>query len=405
VFLDAEAVFADRDGFSRIELKQRDGNRTMLFVALFLSGLLLLLVNWTAFKAKSPFKGILWLCVGFAIGPIFLMTIAKMVLIQALLIVVAAAIWHKSKRGPASFLKLSSGATVIGYAITGFMVYENMRHYERIRRRFPLESMEIRVPPPRGVSGSKPLSFDSENRLVGLENTRRYGMGPHEWGLKRLHEDTVRLFISNPGFGLSRMDAWWLGDVSRLSSYGNPPPVPAQPGTSLRTRWSPGALDPVPDAETSLGPLLDESIVDFANPFSFGYFKDRRHVAGFEPHQFSEVPKPPEQWKLQTVELVSLLLHDEPVVYVSDRLPSMNHADDLPTRPLNEFEDFGLHALRNGDDLFTSQEVGGVRMLGAIRSAMQCVACHGGARGDLLGAFSYRLQTDPSPLRISSESP
>jgi hypothetical protein len=201
------------------------------------------------------------------------------------------------------------------------------------------------------------------------------------------------------------MDAWWLVDVSMLSSYGNPPPVPAQPGTSLRTHWSPGALDPVADAEARLGPLLDESIINFANPFSFGYVRDRRHVAGFESHQFSEVPKPPEQWKLQTVELVSLLLHDEPLVYVSDRLPSMSHADDLPSRPLNEFEDFGLHALRNGDDLFTSREADGVRMLGAIRSAKQCAVCHGGSRGDLLGAFSYRLGLDPSALRISSESP
>ena len=30
-------------------------------------------------------------------------------------------------------------------------------------------------------------------------------------------------------------------------------------------------------------------------------------------------------------------------------------------------------------------------MLGAIRSAKQCVQCHGGQRGDLLGAFSYTL--------------
>jgi hypothetical protein len=28
-------------------------------------------------------------------------------------------------------------------------------------------------------------------------------------------------------------------------------------------------------------------------------------------------------------------------------------------------------------------------MLGAIRSTRQCLSCHGGNRGDLLGAFSY----------------
>jgi mono/diheme cytochrome c family protein len=33
-------------------------------------------------------------------------------------------------------------------------------------------------------------------------------------------------------------------------------------------------------------------------------------------------------------------------------------------------------------------------MLGAVRSTRQCVACHGGDRGDLLGAFSYALVSD-----------
>jgi hypothetical protein len=33
-------------------------------------------------------------------------------------------------------------------------------------------------------------------------------------------------------------------------------------------------------------------------------------------------------------------------------------------------------------------------MLGLARSVKQCVACHGGARGDLLGAFSYVLRRE-----------
>ncbi len=35
-------------------------------------------------------------------------------------------------------------------------------------------------------------------------------------------------------------------------------------------------------------------------------------------------------------------------------------------------------------------------MLGAVRSAKQCVKCHGGSRGDLLGAFSYTLRAEKS---------
>jgi hypothetical protein len=47
--------------------------------------------------------------------------------------------------------------------------------------------------------------------------------------------------------------------------------------------------------------------------------------------------------------------------------------------------------LHQGEDLVVAQEGQRLRMLGAIRSVRQCVACHGGARGDLLGAFSYFL--------------
>ena len=37
----------------------------------------------------------------------------------------------------------------------------------------------------------------------------------------------------------------------------------------------------------------------------------------------------------------------------------------------------------------------GLRILGAIRAAKQCVDCHGGERGALLGAFSYTLTQRP----------
>lgn len=48
--------------------------------------------------------------------------------------------------------------------------------------------------------------------------------------------------------------------------------------------------------------------------------------------------------------------------------------------------------LEQGEDLFASRDGDDLRMLGAVRSAKQCVACHGGERGDLLGAFSYVLR-------------
>ena len=106
------------------------------------------------------------------------------------------------------------------------------------------------------------------------------------------------------------------------------------------------------------------------NPRGFGYIKDRRHVAGFETHRFSQVPAPAGAWKVRTLELVSLLLHDEPAVYVSDHLPRMEHRSGIPTRPLDRFERFGLGAVRQGEDLFIAAESDGVRMVGAVRSTI-----------------------------------
>jgi len=114
-------------------------------------------------------------------------------------------------------------------------------------------------------------------------------------------------------------------------------------------------------------------IVDFANPGGFGLVKDRQHVAGFQGHQFSKVPRSADSW----------------VVYISDHLPSMDELRAAPRRPLDDFETLGLAALRNGDDLFMRQNNEGRRLLGAIRNARRCLECHGGERGDLLGAFSY----------------
>jgi hypothetical protein len=151
------------------------------------------------------------------------------------------------------------------------------------------------------------------------------------------------------------------------------------------------------DDESPLSRLLDRAITNFASPESFGYVKDRKHVAGFEPHRFSEVPDSKEAWKVQTLDLVGLLLQPEPRVYISDKLPSMDDVRAIPTRPLDKFESVGLLTLRDGEDLWITQEGNAARMLGAIRTTNQCIACHEGSRGDLLGAFSYSLRQLDSP--------
>jgi hypothetical protein len=133
-------------------------------------------------------------------------------------------------------------------------------------------------------------------------------------------------------------------------------------------------------------------VADFSYPAGSGYAEDRRHVADFRPHEFSEVPKADERWAVETVDLVSLLCHAEPVAYVSADLPRMEELKVAPTRTLDAFESSGLARLRAGEFLVVGGGNGQLRILGAIRAVRQCVACHGCERGDLLGAFAYTLR-------------
>jgi hypothetical protein len=97
---------------------------------------------------------------------------------------------------------------------------------------------------------------------------------------------------------------------------------------------------------------------------------------------------------------VSLLKHDPPAVYVSKHLPRMDELKDAATRPLDGFERDALPKLLRDDDLVVDDSAETVRMLGALRAGKDCLACHRGSRGDLLGAFSYELRRarpEPKP--------
>ena len=124
-------------------------------------------------------------------------------------------------------------------------------------------------------------------------------------------------------------------------------------------------------------------------PHGFGFIKDRWHVAGFESHGFSAVPGPAGQWEVRNIELVSLLLHDQPEVYLSDRLPgdeeNTRHAEHAP---LDQFERFGLVRLERGEDLFISAVGGRTADARRIRSPEAVRGLpppeHGGPAGGVL---------------------
>lgn len=361
----------------------------MLVASRVLTLLLLSICNGLARHVQGVVTAVVGLCVFVLVGNMATMLCFPALVFQSVLLCVAAILWRATRRGPSFFLPLSCGATLIAYGLSGLLVLQTEWVYARLRARYPYESMEGRLPVPRGAATDATPPPATARRLARLEeDLPRHVGGMRGHLLKELHEDAVGLFINNPGFGATRM---LYPSESRLAREPRKMPVPLQPGPATASAKSPGAFRRLDADQGALSQVLDDSILDFVNPRGFGYFKDRRHVAGFETHRFSEAPKPENRWKVRSLELVSLLLHSPAGVYVSAELPAMDRLHAMPTRPLDPFENLNLEALRLGEDIVAARDGEEIRMLGAVRSIGQCVGCHGGNRGALLGAFSYTL--------------
>jgi hypothetical protein len=371
----------------------------MLFISLVMSAILLVGANVAAARLSKPsrMRGIMVAAFGVCgLGLIGLPVLAGLLfptvaVVQFAFLSALLLFWLERPRRLAMFFAISLLATTAVYGIAGCFALRDESEYARLRKRFPLESMEERVPTPSPRIGLDPFADGTTQRLTDLENSVEEKSTGRINTLADLHERRLMLFANSPGFGVARI---FRPSESRLSSgLRKVPPLP-QP---ISSGYSPG-----PIGEVAPGPsvwegepvyrLHRDAIVDFAYPAGFGFIKDRRHVAGFEAHRFSRVPEPQEQWEVQRVELVGLLLHKEPAAYVTEHLPRVDELVEAPTRPLDRFEASALERLRCGEDLLCTETPVGIRMLGAIRSVKQCVDCHGGDRGDLLGAFSYMLR-------------
>lgn len=152
----------------------------------------------------------------------------------------------------------------------------------------------------------------------------------------------------------------------------------------------------------------DAAVLNFAGSRRNGYVKNLDQVAGFASHAMTETPRfepgpielqfwpdiqkvNPAQWLLTRLELVSLLKHEEPGVYVSQNLPRMEELGDKDLRPLDDFEAAGLERLFDGEHMALDVRTNRILMLGALRAEKRCTQCHQVKRGELLGAFSYEL--------------
>jgi hypothetical protein len=361
----------------------------VLHVSLVLTAILLIAAHAAARADPQPVRYRSYLGWGFAVAvlPFCFVAVFPSVFVLYLALGVALAAWHLNRRRVRVFFPYSLAAVLVVYGGTFWFLWQGYSQLVALRDRFPLESMAERVPEPEhratGVREESLERFETEV-LTGRFTRRSYLFD-------RLHRETLERFANSSGFGVARMVTPRPTDrnLSEPLDRADPPPQPESSGPA----WELGDVQfKLPEHDrTAAHQLHTAGLINFVNPDGWGYVRSRREVAGFLPHAFSRVPTGRE-WKVVRVELVGLLKHPEPVVYPSDRLPAMADLKDAPTRPPDAFETAGVAAIRKGDDGFGGRRGDEVRYVGAVRSAEACVKCHGGERGDLLGAFSYRLR-------------
>lgn len=323
-------------------------------------------------------------------------------------------------------------AMLMAYAY-GFAEIRSQREIvQSTREMYPLESVadrlayetKLRMVPVSFSTGA--TTRDAEPRLAAaVEQSLQQAEteGSHNMRsttLRRLHERTHGEFELLAGFGRSRMPSLRsrITHVSlpepRTMSLSDPPPHrgcddrPPQYKPTPAPDYTPEPNSPGDSGSSppfyALRQTHERGAADFLNSERFGYVQDREHVAGFVAHGFDDVPRiaaasngDRAEWKIERLELVSLLKPTGPYVYVSEKLPRADALQRADTRELDDFESRALRQLRTDDDVVIEEVDEKLRMIGALRAGTHCIQCHSVQRGELIGAFTYELERKAKP--------
>jgi hypothetical protein len=341
---------------------------------------------------------------GLAVAPSIFCLASPNCILQAVLLLIVA-LWgsRRHKTGLRWYAQGSCLAVLTSYAIFAAVGWVQLRQFDDERKLYPYESMTARLSyekrPERrkaALASATGPAFETRQEEMIKEPVNR-GLIRSMY-LQQLHERMTDIFMASDGFGVGRMFR------VRPGAIGN---GPVQPRPSVSTKpltaseLSPGwQQEPAKKKQAVSLAAADDlhlvSIVDFIYPEAFGYIKDRDHVAGFLKHQFAKFPQLNQKpWRVTRIELISLLKFDEPRVYVSESLPRMQELTRAPTRALDDFENEALSQLREGASVKVQGDDDHLRMVGALRATETCLKCHDVDRGEMLGAFSYRLVQKP----------
>jgi hypothetical protein len=371
---------------------------------LIFSGILLAAFNLAALsRGEGPGSRPFVVAALAALPSIFCLASPNCILQAVFLFIVAVWGFRRHQTSLRWYARSSCLAVLTSYGVFAAVGWVQLRQFDEERKIYPYESMTARLSyekrPERGKAASQAASeqaFEARQEQMIQEGMNRGWL--RNIYLRQLHEDMTDIFTASDGFGAARMLRVRPGAIANSPIQARQAvqikPVSAK---ELSPGWQQEAAKKIQDPSL---PAADDlhllSIVDFIYPQAFGYIRNREHVAGFLSHQFKELPVLDEKaWRVTRIELISLLKFDEPRVYVSESLPRMQELIEAPTRPLDEFENGGLSELRAGARVKIKGDDERLRMVGALRATETCLKCHGVQRGEMLGAFSYRLARKP----------
>jgi hypothetical protein len=376
----------------------------MLYISLGISAVFLVIVNLLArrrggsgMSSAIAFSGVV---ASFSLFAMMGFSIPAVIYTAGLVAVVGFICWLFGSQ-PRYFALASVVVTLFAHVFAGWSGLDEIRRWEEMKSQYPLESLDDRLAyetRPHSINPAHRSSLDptwldtlekASDKHRNEFSTKRY-LG----SLERLHAGATKQFVESQGFGAGRLpfrpSTWFLREPRK-------PPLLEDVSTeyfhqSSPIPWSVDQFpDPPRDGDAQEREAHRGNILGFLEPWDLGYARDRQHVAGFRPHAFHIEPTSPSDWRLNRLDLVGILKFDEPVVYLTPSFPRMEEVQTSPTRPLDPFETEALAALLRGEDLVARESARHLRLFGSLRATKQCLACHHGERGDLLGAFSYQL--------------
>lgn len=350
-----------------------------------------------------------WLAIVWAVFPFLLCASpfgSAALLLNILLLVIAGVVFAFRRFRPKTVAIVAMTCMLVSFVAAVQAGNESVRHLTDLRREYPIVSLASRLEYERhsktASTAESPIKLAApvDVNLIEFESQfddRSYRL----WQLEQIHDRRYEVFIRSTGFGIARMDRP-SSESLRIEPLREIDPTDADEERSGRGDWTWSEIESIGPPD-ELQKLHTVSRRDFFSLKSLGFvIQPVAQVVGFSEHGFRHVPtaklEDRDSWTIERLELVSLLKHDQPRVYVLDHLPRMDQlsGNEVSTRALDDFENAALPRLQTNEDVITEEIDGKTRMLGSLRAASQCLECHNVQRGALLGAFTYVLRRGPA---------